>query len=97
MKLPITIEEGSPTPIYHQIESQLKEMIIAGHLQAGTALPSIRLLATELACSVITTRRAYQNLEQHGYIKTTQGKGTFVASSTRKRRRRKNWKVYTMP
>ncbi|MBD1380637.1 GntR family transcriptional regulator [Metabacillus arenae] len=79
MKLPITIREDSREPIYHQIEAQLKALIVSGHLPAGNPLPSIRVLAKDLACSVITTRRAYQNLELSGYIKTTQGKGTFVA------------------
>ncbi|UTR12181.1 GntR family transcriptional regulator [Evansella sp. LMS18] len=77
--LPIKINETSRTPIYDQIESQVKTLIVSGKLPAGTALPSIRKLAASLSCSVITTRRAYQNLEQHGYIKTLQGKGTFVA------------------
>ncbi|WP_078578198.1 GntR family transcriptional regulator [Salipaludibacillus agaradhaerens] len=76
--LPITINENSRTPIYDQIETQLKALIVSGKLPAGTALPSIRKLASTLSCSVITTRRSYQNLEQHGYIKTIQGKGTFV-------------------
>lgn len=79
MRLPITIQEGSRTPIYHQIEEQLKALIVSGHVTAGMPLPSIRALSKDLSCSVITTRRAYQNLEQQGYIKTTQGKGTFVA------------------
>ncbi|WP_096186772.1 GntR family transcriptional regulator [Evansella halocellulosilytica] len=77
--LPIKIKENSRTPIYDQIESQLKTLIVSGELPAGTALPSIRKLAASLSCSVITTRRSYQNLEQQGYIKTVQGKGTFVA------------------
>ncbi|UOE96138.1 GntR family transcriptional regulator [Alkalihalobacillus sp. LMS39] len=77
--LPIHIDENSRTPIYDQIESQLKMLIVSGTLPPGTALPSIRKLATSLSCSVITTRRSYQNLEQQGYIKTIQGKGTFVA------------------
>ncbi len=78
MKLPISIDADSRIPIYHQIEEQLKALIVSGHIPPGTALPSIRALAKELACSVITTRRAYQNLEQQGFIQTTQGKGTFV-------------------
>ncbi|PYZ95025.1 GntR family transcriptional regulator [Salipaludibacillus keqinensis] len=77
--LPIQINEKSRTPIYDQIESQIKTLIVSGNLPAGTGLPSIRKLATALSCSVITTRRSYQNLEQQGYIKTIQGKGTFVA------------------
>ncbi|ADC50330.1 MULTISPECIES: GntR family transcriptional regulator [Alkalihalophilus] len=79
MKLPISVQEGSRTPIYHQIEEQIKALIVSGHVSAGTPLPSIRALSKDLACSVITTRRAYQNLEQQGYIKTSQGRGTFVA------------------
>lgn len=78
MKLPIRVSEDSREPIYHQIETQLKSLIVGGQLPSGTPLPSIRALASELACSVITTRRAYQNLEINGFIKTVQGKGTFV-------------------
>ncbi|OIJ15185.1 GntR family transcriptional regulator [Anaerobacillus arseniciselenatis] len=78
MKLPIRVSEESREPIYHQIETQVKALIVGGHLPPGTPLPSIRALASELTCSVITTRRAYQNLESSGYIKTVQGKGTFV-------------------
>ncbi|WP_019153539.1 GntR family transcriptional regulator [Robertmurraya massiliosenegalensis] len=78
MKLPIHVSEESREPIYHQIEMQLRALIVGGSLAPGTSLPSIRVLASELQCSVITTRRAYQNLENSGYIKTVQGKGTFV-------------------
>jgi GntR family transcriptional regulator len=79
LKLPISVQEGSRTPIYHQVEEQIKALIVSGHVSAGMPLPSIRALSKDLACSVITTRRAYQNLEQQGYIKTSQGRGTFVA------------------
>lgn len=79
IRLPIRISENSREPIYHQIERQIIALIVGGQLSAGTPLPSIRALAKELSCSVITTRRAYQNLEQQGYIRTIQGKGTFVA------------------
>lgn len=78
MKLPIRVSEESREPIYHQIESQIKTLIVGGQLLPGTPLPSIRAMANDLACSVITTRRAYQNLENNGFIKTVQGKGTFV-------------------
>ncbi|MDO7785915.1 GntR family transcriptional regulator [Desulforamulus aquiferis] len=78
MKLPIRVSEESREPIYHQIETQVKSLILSGQLSPGTALPSIRALSLDLACSVITTRRAYQNLENDGFIKTVQGKGTFV-------------------
>ena len=78
MKLPIRVSEDSREPIYHQIETQIKTLIVGGQLPPGTPLPSIRAMASDLQCSVITTRRAYQNLEISGYIKTVQGKGTFV-------------------
>lgn len=78
MKIPIHISEESREPIYHQIETQIKTMIATGQLPPETPLPSIRALASDLGCSVITTRRVYQNLEIAGYIKTIQGKGTFV-------------------
>lgn len=79
MKLPIRLSKDSREPIYHQIEKQLKALIAGGHLEAQTPLPSIRVLSKDLEVSVITTRRAYQNLEQQGFIQTLQGKGTFVA------------------
>jgi len=79
MKLPIKLSKDSREPIYHQLEKQLKALIAGGHLSAGTALPSIRVLAKDMEISVITTRRAYQNLESDGFIRTIQGKGTFVA------------------
>ncbi|MFD1851628.1 GntR family transcriptional regulator [Oceanobacillus bengalensis] len=78
MKIPIHIADESREPIYHQIETQIKTLIVGGKLAPGTPLPSIRSLASDLGCSVITTRRAYQNLEATGYIKTIQGKGTFA-------------------
>jgi len=78
MKLPIRVSEESREPIYHQIETQIKALIVGGQIPPGTPLPSIRILASDLACSVITTRKAYQNLENGGFIKTVQGKGTFV-------------------
>ncbi|MDX5474533.1 MAG: GntR family transcriptional regulator [Bacillaceae bacterium] len=78
MKLPIRVSEDSREPIYHQIETQIKTLIVGGQLPPGTPLPSIRAMASDLQCSVITTRRAYQNLEISGFIKTVQGKGTFV-------------------
>ncbi|MDA3130011.1 GntR family transcriptional regulator [Aliibacillus thermotolerans] len=80
MKLPIQLSNQSRVPIYHQIEEQMKALIASGQLQEGTKLPSIRALSKDLEVSVITTRRAYQNLEQQGFIMTKQGKGTFVAN-----------------
>ncbi|WP_077318614.1 GntR family transcriptional regulator [Virgibacillus proomii] len=80
MKLPIRLSKTSREPIYHQIENQLKTLIASGQLAEGEPLPSIRVLAKDLETSVITIRRAYQNLEYQGFIRTTQGKGTFVAA-----------------
>ncbi|MGM8364929.1 GntR family transcriptional regulator [Virgibacillus sp. W0181] len=79
MQLPIQLSKDSREPIYHQIEQQIKTLIASGQLQAGTPLPSIRVLSKDLEISVITTRRVYQNLENNGFIKTVQGKGTFVS------------------
>ena len=66
-------------PIYDQIYSQIKAQIIAGQLRPGEALPSIRALAKDLKISVITTKRAYDELESEGLIDTVAGKGCFVA------------------
>ncbi|TFB14599.1 GntR family transcriptional regulator [Filobacillus milosensis] len=79
MELPIKISQQSREPIYHQIENQIKALIASGQLQTGSPLPSIRALSKDLEVSVITTRRAYQDLEYQGFIQTLQGKGTFVA------------------
>ncbi len=77
--LPLAISLESSTPLYDQIETQLRGLIVSGTLPAGTQLPSVRALATTLGCSVITTRRAYQELEQQELIRTFQGRGTIVA------------------
>lgn len=79
MWLPIRIDEQRPEPLYHQIEVQLRGLILSGQLQEGTQLPSIRELAVGLKCSAITVRRVYQDLENEGIIRTRQGTGTFVA------------------
>lgn len=75
----IIISNSSGKPIYEQITAQIKNMIINGTLQEGDALPSMRLLAKELRISVITTKRAYEDLERDGFITTMTGKGSFVA------------------
>lgn len=75
----IIISNSSKQPIYEQITHQVKEQIIKGTLINDTALPSIRNLAKELKISVITTKRAYDELEKEGYIHTVPGKGTFIA------------------
>lgn len=77
----IYISNAGQSPIYAQITSQIKEKILSGELKTGEALPSIRLLAKELRISVITTKRAYDDLEQEGFIHTMPGKGSFVAPS----------------
>ena len=79
----IIISNAAGTPIYEQIVSQVKGKIISGELAEGDALPSIRLLAKELRISVITTKRAFDDLERDGFICTVQGKGSFVAAKNR--------------
>jgi len=75
----IIISNSSDKPIYEQITAQIKNQIINGALQEGYSLPSMRLLAKELRISVITTKRAYEDLERDGFIETIIGKGSFVA------------------
>lgn len=75
----IIIRNTVSQPIYEQIYSQLKAQIIAGALSPGEALPSIRALAKDLKISVITTKRAYDELEAEGFLYTVAGKGCFVA------------------
>ena len=75
----IILSNSSVKPIYEQITDQVKEQIMAGNLSAGDALPSMRLLAKELRISVITTKRAYDELEADGFLYTVAGKGCFVA------------------
>lgn len=79
MRIPIQINENSAEPLYHQIETQLRSLIISGQVKEGTLLPSIREFASGLNCSVITVRRVYQDLEGEGLLRTRQGTGTFVA------------------
>lgn len=75
----IVISNASDKPIYEQIASQMKNLIMTGELVEGQQLPSIRALANDLRISVITTKRAYTDLEAQGFIETVQGKGSFVA------------------
>ena len=79
----IIISNSSGKPIYEQIADQVKEQIMAGALAAGDALPSMRLLAKELRISVITTKRAYEELERDGFLANGPGKGCFVAPQNR--------------
>ena len=76
----ILIDNKSGTPIYDQIYTQVKQQIISGELREDEALPSIRSLAKDLRISVITTKRAYEELERDGFIYTVAGKGSFVAA-----------------
>jgi GntR family transcriptional regulator len=87
LSLPIRVSHDSAEPLYHQIATQIRALIFSGHLPAGTLLPSIRELAKETECSVITIRRVYQELESEGLVKTRQGTGTFVADVDSERRK----------
>ena len=75
----IIIRNSGGVPIYDQITRQMKGLILRGELKEGEALPSMRLLAKELRISVITTKRAYEELEREGFLTTVPGKGCFVA------------------
>lgn len=77
--LNIIISNSSELPIYQQIVNQIRDSILRGELKEGELLPSIRTLAKDLRISVITTRRAYDDLEHEGYIVSVSGKGSFVA------------------
>lgn len=79
----IQISNASSEPIYLQIKNQIKAAIISGDLKPDQKLPSIRFLAKELRISVITTKRAYDELEAEGFINSVQGKGSFVSSQNK--------------
>ena len=79
----IILSNTSGKPIYTQIAVQVKEQIMTGALVPGEALPSMRLLARELRISVITTKRAYEDLERDGFLENVPGKGCFVAPQNR--------------
>jgi len=80
--LDILISNSCGRPIYQQIYDQIKAAILSGELREGDMLPSIRALAKDLRISVITTKRAYEELEQGGYIYTAAGKGCFVSQKS---------------
>ena len=84
------IDNRSGAPIYDQIYSQIKDAIVSGQVAAGEALPSIRALAKDLRISVITTKRAYDELEREGFIDTLPGKGCFVAERSTELLREEN-------
>lgn len=83
----IIVSNMDSTPIYEQITRQIKAKILGGELQPGEALPSMRLLAKELRISVITTKRAYEELEREGLITSQTGRGSFVAPVSSERLR----------
>ena len=89
----ILISNSSPDPIYEQVTRQIKSQIISGDLNPGDALPSIRKLARELQISVITTKRAYEELEKEGFINTVGGKGCFVAMQNKELLKEKKMKT----
>lgn len=82
MLLRIHLDQTNPSPLYEQIVKQITERILTGELPPGTELPSVRKLASDLVTSVITTRRAYQELEAQGLIVTRPGIGSVVADLT---------------
>lgn len=77
----IIISNSSDRPIYEQITAQIKSMVMTGQLKEGDLLPSMRTLAKELRISVITTKRAYEDLERDGFIVTMVGKGSFIKAA----------------
>ena len=81
----INISNTSTIPLYEQIQTQIKSQILNGSLQPEEGLPSIRNLAKELKVSIITTKRAYEELEKDGFIETVIGKGTFVSNQNTER------------
>lgn len=74
----IIIKNGSAVPIYEQIKNAIREEILNGKLKAGEKLPSVRVLARELSISILTVKKAYDELESEGFIESRQGLGTFV-------------------
>lgn len=89
----IIISNSSNDPIYEQIEKQMKNLIFNGELSEGEPLPSIRSLAKELKISVITTKKAYEKLEEDGFIDTVPGKGSYVAGQNKEILRENRIKV----
>lgn len=89
----ILITNQSKEPIYEQIKNQMIGHILNGELEAGAAIPSMRRLAKDLQISVITTKRAYKELEEAGYIYSVVGKGSFVAEHNIEMMREKKLKI----
>ncbi len=93
MSLHIRITNSGDEPIYAQIQRQIKEHILRGELQEKMALPSIRKLAKELQISVITTKKAYEELEREGFIETYPGKGSYVSAQNPELLKEKQLKI----
>ncbi len=89
----ILIKNTNGEPIYQQIVTQIKSLIISGALSEGSALPSMRNLAKELRISVITTKRAYEELERDGFIESFTGKGSFVAAKNTELIREEQYRI----
>lgn len=83
----IYIIPDSALPLYEQITNQIKEQVLQGKLEQGSLLPSIRMMAKELKVSIITVKRAYEDLESEGFIETVPGKGTYVSMKNKERLR----------
>lgn len=79
----IIISSNSNMPIYEQITSQIKAMVMSGELSNGQPIPSMRAMARELHISVITVQKAYEDLQRDGFIETTVGKGSFISANSR--------------
>lgn len=88
----IVISNSGEIPIYEQIASQIKSAVIAGEVKPGEPLPSLRFLAKELRVSMISTKRAYEELEREGYITSVPGKGSFAAEINRELLREEQYK-----
>lgn len=89
----IIISNTSQDPIYEQISKQIKNLILNETLTAGEMLPSIRSLAKELQISVITSKRAYEELEKAGFIETVAGKGSFIAGQNKEMLKERHLKI----
>jgi GntR family transcriptional regulator len=89
----ILITNSSPAPIYEQIKNEIKHQIVTGELGDGEALPSIRKLAMDLQISVITTKRAYDDLEKEGLLSSVAGKGTFISAKNKELLKEKKRKL----
>lgn len=82
-RMEIIISNNANKPIYEQITSQIKAMIMSGELQAGDSIPSMRALAKSIHVSVITVQKAYEDLQRDGFIETTVGRGSFVSAQNK--------------